>query len=88
MKAPKLPSFFKTPKHKQFEMPTRYYNERKERIQKAIDKANKNQSGEFEKGHFSSSWKKKSTMSTGSSSLRVIIIIVILCLIAYWILKF
>jgi hypothetical protein len=88
MKAPKLPSFFKTPSHKQFEMPTRYYSERKERIQKAIDKAGKKQSGEIEKGQFSSSWKKKSTMGSSSSSLRVAFIIVILCLIAYWILKF
>lgn len=88
MKAPNLPSFFKTPKHKQFEMPTRYYNERKERVQKARDKAEKKQSGELEKGHFSSTWKKKSTMGDRTSSLRVAMIIVILCLIAYWILKF
>jgi len=88
MKAPKLPSFFKTPKHKQFKMPVRYYDKRKERIQKARDKAGKKQSGDVEKGHFSSSWKKRSTMGSGTSSLRVAIIIVILCLIAYWILKF
>jgi len=88
MKAPKLPSFFKTPKHKQFEMPVRYYDERKERIQKARNKAEKKQSGNVEKGHFSSSWKKKSTMGSGTSSVRIAIIIVILCLIAYWILKF
>jgi len=88
MKAPKLPSFFKTPKHKQFEMPVRYYDERKERIQKARNKAEKKQSGNVEKGHFSSSWEKKSTMGSGTSSVRIAIIIVILCLIAYWILKF
>jgi len=88
MKAPKLPSFFKTPSNKQFEMPTRYYSERKERIQKSRDKAGNIQGGELEKGHFSSSWKKKTTMGSASSSLRVAVIIVILCLIAYWILKF
>jgi hypothetical protein len=88
MKAPKLPSFFKTSSNKQFEMPTRYYNERKERIQKSRDKVGNIQGGELEKGHFSSSWKKKTTMGSASSSLRVAVIIVILCLIAYWILKF
>ncbi len=88
MKAPRFPSFFKTPKHKQFEMPTRYFDERKERIQKVRDKAEKKQNGDVEKGHFTSSWKKRSTMGSGTSSVRVAIIIVILCLIAYWILKF
>lgn len=69
-------------------MHTRYYDERKERIQKIVDRVEKKSKGEFSKGDFSSSWKKKSTMNTGSSTLRVIIIIVILCLIAYWIIKF
>ena len=41
MKAPKFPSFFKTTKNKQFELPVRYYDARNERIQTAIDKANK-----------------------------------------------
>ena len=88
MKAPKLPSFFKTPKHKQFEMHTRYYDERKERIQKARVKAEKKQNGDVEKGHFSSSWKKRLSVKSNSSSLRIAIITVILCLIACWILKF
>ena len=87
MKAPKLPSFFKTSSNKQFEMPTRYYNERKEQIQKALNKAEGIKDGELKKGHFSSSWKKKTTMGSASSSLRIVFIIVILCLIAYWILK-
>ena len=39
MKAPKFPSFFKTTKNKQFELPVRYYDARKERIHAAIDKA-------------------------------------------------
>jgi len=87
MKAPKLPTFFKSPSYKQFEMPTRYYNERKERIQQARDTADNKQNGKLEKGHFRNSWKKKSTVSYSSSSLRVVVIIIILCLIAYWILK-
>ncbi len=40
MKAPKFPSFFKTTKNKQFELPVRYYDERKERIQTVLEKAN------------------------------------------------
>ena len=88
MKAPKFPSFFKTTKNKQFELTVRYYDERKERIQRAIDKANNQQDGDLERGHFVNSWKKKSTLGTESSSLRVITITIILCLITYWILKF
>ena len=88
MKAPKFPSFFKTTKNKQFELPVRYYNERKERIQTAIDKANNQQDVNLERGHFANSWKKKSTTGAESSSLRLISIIIFLCLITYWILKF
>ena len=88
MKAPKFPSFFKTTKNKQFELPVRYYNARKERIQSAINKANNEQDGNLERGHFTNSWKKKSSIGTESSSLRVITITIFLCLITYWILKF
>ena len=88
MKAPKFPSFFKTTKNKQFELTVRYYDERKERIQTAIDKANNQQDGGLERGYFANSWKKKSTLGSESSSLRVITITIILCLITYWILKF
>ena len=88
MKAPKLPSFFKTTKNKQFELPARYYDERKERIQAVIDKANNQQNGNLERGHFANSWKKKSSKGAESSSLRVITITIFLCLITYWILKF
>ena len=88
MKAPKFPSFFKTTKNKQFELPVRYYDARKERIQTAIDKANNQQNGNLERGHFANSWKKKSSIVAESSSLRVITITIFLCLITYWILKF
>ena len=88
MKAPKFPSFFKTTKNKQFELPVRYYDERKERIQTAIDKANNQQDGNLERGHFANSWKNTSTLGSKSSSFRVITITIILCLITYWILKF
>ena len=88
MKAPKFPSFFKTTKNKQFKLPVRYYDVRKERIQTAIDKANNQQNGNLERGHFANSWKKKSSKGAESSSLRVITITIFLCLITYWILKF
>lgn len=32
MQAPKLPSFFNSIKHRRFDFPTRYYSERKEKI--------------------------------------------------------
>ena len=88
MKAPKFPSFFKTTKNKQFELPVRYYDARKERIQTAIDKANNQQDVNLERGYFANSWKKKSSIGAESSSLRVITITIFLCLITYWILKF
>ena len=88
MKAPKFPSFFKTTKNKQFELPVRYYDERRERIQTAIDKANNQQDANFERGHFANMWKKKSNTGSESSSLRVFFITIFLCLITYWILKF
>lgn len=87
MKAPKFPSFFKTSTNKQFELPVRYYDERKERIQTALDKANTEEEVTVEKGHFTNAWKKKSTTADDSSNIRVITIVIFLCLIAYWILK-
>ena len=87
MKAPKFPSFFKTSTNKQFELPVRYYDERKERIQTALDKANTEEEVTVEKGHFTNAWKKKSTTADDSSKIRVITIVIFLCLIAYWILK-
>ena len=88
MKAPKFPSFFKTTKNKQFELPVRYYEERKERIQTTLDKANNQQDGKIERGYFANSWKKKSIIGGESSLFRVIIITLFLCLITYWIFKF
>ena len=88
MKAPKFPSFFKTTKNKQFELPVRYYDERKERIQTVLEKANNQQDGNLERGFFTNSWKKKSFTAGESSSFRVIIITLFLCLITYWIFKF
>ena len=87
MNAPKLPSFFKTPSPKRFRMATRYYDERKERIQQAINKAEKNETDSIGKGHFTETWKKRLNKSSGSSSIRVILITVMLCLFTYWILK-
>ena len=88
MKAPKFPSFFKTTKNKQFELPVRYYDERKERIQTVLEKANNQQDGNIERGYFANSWKKKSIIGVESSLFRVIIITLFLCLITYWIFKF
>ena len=88
MKAPKLPSFIRTSANKQFQMQTRYYSERKERIQEAREQAASKTTGAIEKGHFSSAWKKKSPSTDTSSTLRILVIIVMLSAIAYWIIKF
>ena len=88
MKAPKFPSFFKTTKNKQFELPVRYYDERKERIQTTLEKANNQKDGNVERGYFAKSWKKKSIIGGESSLFRVIIISLFLCFITYWIFKF
>ena len=88
MNAPKFPSFFKTTKNKQFELPVRYYDERKDRIQTVLEKANNQQDGNLERDYFTNSWKKKSFIAGESSSFRVIIITLFLCLITYWIFKF
>ena len=69
-------------------MHTRYYSERKERIEEARELAESQSKGVIEKGYFSSAWKKKATSPERSSTLRVLVIITILCFIAYWILKF
>ena len=87
MKAPRLPSFFKTLKNKSFKLYTRYYDERKERIQNVINKVEKNQINDLEKGHFSNSWKKNSTKADHSSLTRIVIIIFLLGIISYLILK-
>lgn len=88
MKAPKLPSFIRTSANKQFQMQTRYYSERKERIQEAREQAENQTNKGIEKGHFSSAWKKKSPSTDTSSTLRVLVIIAMLTAIAYWIIKF
>ncbi len=41
MALPKLPSLFKTPKHKQFELKTRYYNAEKAELDERISKIKK-----------------------------------------------
>ncbi|MEJ6712314.1 MAG: hypothetical protein QNK65_09115 [Flavobacteriales bacterium] len=88
MKAPRLPSFLKTTVNKQFQMPTRYYNERKERVEEAIERANTKNHGSISKGHFSNAWSKKPAKPNTSSSIRVLVLIVMLSVLAYWILKF
>tara|TARA_B110000467_G_C18221507_1_gene423263 strand:+ start:75 stop:341 length:267 start_codon:yes stop_codon:yes gene_type:complete len=88
MKAPKLPSFLRISANKQFQMQTRYYSERKERIQKAREQAESQSKGGIKKGHFSTAWGKKSPSKDTSSTLRVLVIIAMLSAMAYWILKF
>ena len=73
MKAPKIPSFFKTPNIKPFSFRPRYYNEQKERQQVSREgikkniKFNKNLTRKKEKGRH----------------MKIIILIIILSLLFY-----
>tara|TARA_B110000977_G_scaffold191590_1_gene263949 strand:+ start:331 stop:597 length:267 start_codon:yes stop_codon:yes gene_type:complete len=88
MKAPKLPSFIRSSSNKQFLMQTRYYSERKERIQEAREQAEFQTKEGIKKGHFSTAWKKKTPSTDTSATVRVLVIIATLSAMAYWIIKF
>ena len=89
MKAPRFPSFFKIPKHKQFELPVRYYNKHKERIKKSLKKYSTEElNRDIEKKHISKLWKTKEKLENYNSSFPIIIIIIFLSIISYFILKY
>lgn len=73
MQAPKLPSFFKTPKYKSFSFIPRYYNENKERIKQL-------QSGKKNYIKFSLNDKKNKLKVRNQ---RIIFLIIILSLLTY-----
>ena len=77
MQAPRLPSIFKSPKVRRFHFPTRYYDERKERIEDL-------KKGKKTKIKFKS--KGDSGTNTGRSK-RLLLVIIALVLVTYLILK-
>ena len=73
MKAPQIPSFFKSGNAKKFNFQPRYYNETKERIENL--KSKENIKIKFKR--------KKHTKNKFNRLIRIIILIVFLYIIAY-----
>ena len=85
MQAPKLPSFFKTAKHRRFDFKTRYYDERK----KNLDERVKNAENRRTNIRFNNYWGPSKRVSNNKTANRMVIIIfVALCVLSYLILKF
>ena len=82
MQAPKLPSFFKTPKHRRFNFKTRYYNEKKENLDKRVKNARSNI-------RFNNHWGPATRVSANKTANRMVFVIFIaLCALSYLIFKF
>jgi hypothetical protein len=85
MQAPKLPSFFKTSRHRQFDMKTRYYDAQKEDLENRVKSAESGKSS----FRFNKDWQQsKRSTETANSNKRVILIVIILLLISFALLKF
>ena len=84
MQAPKLPSFFKTSRHRQFDLKTRYYDARKEDLKKRVKSAENNKPSL----RFNKDWQQsKRSKETAVSNKRIILIVIILLLISFALLK-
>jgi hypothetical protein len=84
MQAPKLPSFFKTSRHRQFDLKTRYYDARKEDLEKRVKSAESDKSPL----RFNKDWQQsKRSKDAAVSNKRIILIIIILLLISFALLK-
>ena len=77
MQTPRLPSMFKSPSIRRFQFPTRYYNERKERL-------NKLKEGKSVEIKFTSS---NNLGINKGRNLRLISLIITLVIVSYIILK-
>ena len=86
----KLPSFFKLPKHKEFEFKPRYYDAHKEEFEKRIENTKNEISGKYKLGIRNLYNKKRGKYSESQkklSNFRIAIIIMILLFLAYILLK-
>lgn len=87
MIAPKLPSFFKSHRAKQFEFKPRFYDARKERIEELRKKYAKSDESNASRQDFRREWERhKPVRGNSSSSFRLLLIIVVLTLGAMYIL--
>ncbi len=84
MQAPNLPSFFKTSRHRQFDLKTRYYDAQKEDLEKRIKNAESGKSSL----RFNKDWQQsKRSKEVAASNKRIILIVIILLLISFALLK-
>jgi hypothetical protein len=89
----RFPSLFKTSQPKEFSITPRYYDERKERIEKKLRQAKKEielskNNETLEKGTFQSAWRQNKTHTERKkSNYRVLVIATILVLIFYFLLR-
>ena len=85
MSAPRLPSFIRLNKHRRFSITPRYYDERKERIEKIKKKYQGEEESSAElRDRLKESWgNRKRTTSSQYPFGRLVLIMVFLFLIAY-----
>jgi hypothetical protein len=80
MKSPKLPSFFKTAKHRQFDFKTRYYDARKEDLDNRVKRAEEGKS----MIRFKNDWGPAKRSKANRKSNRIILLITIALMILCW----
>ena len=84
MQAPKLPSFFKTSRHRQFDFKTRYYDAQKEDLDNRVKSA---ESGKTTL-KVSKYWQhSKRSKENSTSNKRIFLIVIILVLLSFALLK-
>ena len=84
MQAPKLPSFFKTSRHRQFDLKTRYYDAQKEDLDNRVKSAENSKTTL----RFSKDWQQsKRSNDNSTSNKRIILIVIILVLLSFALLK-
>ena len=85
MQSPNLPSFFKTAKHRRFDLKTRYYDERQEDLDERVKRAEEGRSAI----RFKNDWGPAKKSEVNKKSNRIIfLIIIVLMLICWLILKY
>lgn len=94
MEAPKLPSLFKTPRHKKFEFKPRYYDEAKERINERREQLKKegldnndDKIGLIKYRINQKFQREQYRQSIKQANYRILIVIVIILLVLYYIFK-
>jgi hypothetical protein len=93
----KLPSFFKTPSHRRFELKTRYYDSEKESFNERVNQARMQGSGvllsEIDslksrvKNKYEEHRNRRVSQHSTVRRFRIITIVAVLTALTYWILK-